>query len=89
MLFNSASNSTAITEQALKEQYKRTRVAIGSITEACYQKQCRERLYLSNSSELVGLIRDFKLLKNHPWLQDVAEGAPSASKIQSMITTAS
>ena len=36
MLFNSANANTAITEQALKEQYKRTRVAIGSITEACY-----------------------------------------------------
>ena len=37
MIFNSAS-TTDYSEDALKEQYKRTRVAIGSITEACYHK---------------------------------------------------
>ena len=40
-------------------------------------------MYLSNSTELVGLIRDLKLLKYYPWLQDVA--ADSGKITQSMM----
>ncbi len=56
---------------ALKQQYKRTRAAISAITEASCERPCRERLYLSNSSEIVYLMKVLKLIKLHPWVQEV------------------
>ena len=51
-----------------KEQYKRTRVALNGIKEACCNENCQERLYLQNSQEIVALLTELKLLDRYPML---------------------
>lgn len=55
-------------QTTVKEQYKRTRVALAGIRDACCQEECKERLYLSNSGEIVELLRELGLLADYPVL---------------------
>ena len=47
-----------------KELYKKSRVAMRGIKDACIQS--KERLYLANSSDLIDLIYQFKLIEFYP-----------------------
>ncbi len=48
-----------------KEQYKRTRVALKGIKEACCQ-QDEEVFYLSNSQQIVALLTEMKMVQRYP-----------------------
>lgn len=69
MILKSEGDTDGQTEANIaKEQYKRTRVALNGIKESCCDRACTERLYLSNSQEIVALLRDLKLIDRYPLL---------------------
>lgn len=55
-------------QTTVKEQYKRTRVALAGIRDACCQEECKERLFLSNSGEIVELLKELRLIMEYPVL---------------------
>lgn len=54
---------------ASKEQYKKRKVALKGIKNACIKS--KERLYLANSKDLIRLIKQFYLLELYPELKEL------------------
>ena len=83
MLFNVEDTDGAAVDTpagAVKEQYKRTRVALNGIRDACSQAS-KERLYLSNSTELIQLLKDLKLIDQYPVLYGVETDFPKPNHL--------
>ncbi|CDW71897.1 phosphatidylinositol 4-kinase [Stylonychia lemnae] len=56
-------------EEDSRELYRKSRLALKGIKDAC--QKSKERLYLANSVDLIDLIHQFKLLQFYPQLSEV------------------
>ena len=60
----------------MKEQYKRTRVALNGIRDACAEGGLKERLFLSNSAEITLMLQELDMIERYPQLKG-EPGKPS------------
>ena len=49
-----------------REQHQKSRLVLRSLKEACIKS--KERLYLTNSQDIVKLIQEFNMTEKYPWL---------------------